>query len=130
RKHKLFSGLLRWQISTDYRPRLWQLKKAMRELDRAIGEAQKRERSLRRAQGMARDGFNGYAERITSLRQRIVALRHEANEVMRAQARYLQELAASELEQQQRRLRTYVTQAKFGIAQIYDQAVSRAEVAE
>ena len=127
RKYTLFSGLLRWQISTEYPQRLWQAKKSMRELDKTIERARLQQQSLQRAQQVARAGFEGYAQRIASERRRLTQLRREVEDSIRAHERYLQELVVSELEQQRKRLRGYVIQARFGIAQIYDGSISRAE---
>ena len=46
---------------------------------------------------------------------------------MGAHEQYLQDRAAQELERQKQRLRAYVTQARFGIAQVYDRASNRAQ---
>lgn len=127
RKYMLFSGLLRWQISTEYPQRLWQVKKSIRELDKAIEQTRLQQQSLERAQHVARAGFEGYAQRIVSERRRLTQLRREIEDSMHAHERYLQELVVNELEQQRTRLRSYVIQAKFGIAQIYDQSISRTE---
>ncbi len=47
--------------------------------------------------------------------------------MVRDHQHYLQELAAAALEDQKKRLRAYIIQARFGIAQIYDRSVSRVE---
>lgn len=127
RRYALFSGLLRWQISTEYPQRLWQAKKSMRELDKAVEQAHRQQQSLDRAQQVARAGFEGYAQRIASERRRLTQLRGEIEDSVRAHERYLQELVVKELEQQRKRLRGYVIQVKLGIAQIYDRSISRAE---
>jgi t-SNARE complex subunit (syntaxin) len=100
----------------------------MRELDKAIDGARLRQQSLQRAQQVARAGFEGYAQRIADERRRLAQLQREIEDVVRAHERYLQELVVNELEQQRKRLRGYVTQARFGIAQIYDRSISRPEV--
>ena len=127
RRYMLFSGLLRWQISTEYPQRLWQAKKSMRELDKAIEQARLQQQSLERAQQVARAGFEGYTERIASERRQLTQLQGEIEDSVRAHERYLQELVINDLEQERKRLRGYVIQAKFGIAQIYDRSISRVE---
>ncbi len=126
-KHKFFSGLLFWRISTDYKPRLRRAKKAIQELDDALVQAESRQQSLQAAQKYARKGFEGYQSRITALRRRLRKLERQAETVIRDHQHYLQELAVAALEDQKKRLRAYITQARFGIAQIYDSSVSRAE---
>lgn len=126
-KHKFFSGLLFWQISTDYKPRLRRAKKAVQQLDHALVQAESRQQSLQAAQKYARKGFEGYRSRITALRQRLRRLEGQVKAVIRDHQHYLQALAVAALEDQRKRLRAYITQARFGIAQIYDRSVSRAE---
>ncbi len=124
-KHKFFSGLLFWQISTDYKPRLRRAEKAVQELDDALVQAESRQQSLQAAQKYARKGFEGYRSRITTLRQRLRNLEGQVRTAIRDHQHYLQELAVAALEDQRKRLGTYITQARFGIAQIYDRSVSQ-----
>jgi hypothetical protein len=126
-KHKFFSGLLFWRISTDYKPRLRRAQRAIREVDDALVQAESRQQSLRAAQKYARKGFEGYRSRITTLRQRLRTLESQVKAVIRDHQHYLQELAVAALEDQRKRLRAYITQARFGIARIYDRSVSQVE---
>jgi chromosome segregation ATPase len=102
-------------------------KKAIQELDDALVQAESRQQSLQAAQKYARKGFEGYQSRITALRRRLRKLERQAETVIRDHQHYLQELAVAALEDQKKRLRAYITQARFGIAQIYDRSVSRVE---
>lgn len=124
-KHRFFSGLLFWRISTDYKPRLRRAQKAIQELDDALMRAESRQQSLQVAQRYARKGFEGYRSRITTVRQRLRKLEGQVKAVIRDHRHYLQELAVAALEDQRKRLRAYITQARFGIAQIYDRSVSQ-----
>ncbi len=126
-KHKFFSGLLFWRIGTDYKPRFRRAQKAIQELDDALVQAESRQQSLQAAQKYARKGFEGYRSRITTLRQRLRTLEGQVTAVIRDHQYYLQELAVVALEDQRKRLRAYITQARFGIAQIYDRSVSQVE---
>ncbi len=130
RKYELYDGILRWQLRTDYVPRLWQARRALRELDQAIAEARTRQRSLARAQGLARAGFEGYGQRIARTRKHISQLQHEVGRLQHAHASYLQQRVIAELEAQRRRLRGYLAQARLGVARIYDRSLSQAEVSK
>ncbi|MDH3673111.1 MAG: hypothetical protein OES46_18435, partial [Gammaproteobacteria bacterium] len=116
-----------WRISTDYKPRLRRAQRAIREVDDALVQAESRQQSLRAAQKYARKGFEGYRSRITTLRQRLRTLESQVKAVIRDHQHYLQELAVAALEDQRKRLRAYITQARFGIARIYDRSVSQVE---
>ena len=54
---------------------------------------------------------------------RIVALHKEADLAIRSQEEYLAELAVEELTRRREQIQTYVAQARFAVAQIYDQTV-------
>lgn len=70
----------------------------------------------------AAQAFEGYDSRIDGLRNRITASLARLSTVTAAQERYLEEMAVAELQQQKQRLAEYVVQARFAVAQIYDQA--------
>jgi hypothetical protein len=51
----------------------------------------------------------------------------EVDVAARAQEEYLAELGAAELGRRREQMASYVTQARFAVAQIYDQAVRTTE---
>jgi hypothetical protein len=70
--------------------------------------------------------IDGFTRRIRQARERLPAIERRIAALRSEQARQLEALAVAELERQKQRLATYLTQARFSIAQIYDQA-SRAK---
>ncbi len=78
-------------------------------------------------QYIADDAVEDFVKHSTPLGGRISQLQVEIEYFMRAHMRYLEELAVMELERQKQRLRSYVTQARFGIAQVYDRSSSLTE---
>lgn len=121
-KYRLLRGLLYWDVSSDYRPRLWQAKKELKEIDRELAQTRERQEALRRAQVDAPRSFEGYAARIAQLRGRIAGLQSRVQAMSSAHARYLEDLAVAELTTQKERLAAYLTQARFAVAQMYDEA--------
>ena len=75
-----------------------------------------------RAQVSATKAFEGYDARIAVLRGKISPLLSKVSDQAAKQERYLENLAVAELEQHKQRLSTYLLQARFAVAQIYDQA--------
>ncbi len=123
-RYRLLRGLLNWDIATDFSTRVWQARKVLNELDQLLQEAEARRAGLERAQQETPRRFEAFDVRIRALSPRIAQLRDRAQELARAQAAHLGELAVAELRQQQERLATYLTQARFAVAQIYDQSSS------
>ena len=93
-------------------------------------ELVQRLQSLQLAHVASLAGFQGFDERITTLRARIQSLQPRIDSALRTQGRYLEDIAVAELEERKRRLGLYLVQARFGLAQIYDQATEPAEVAQ
>lgn len=122
-KHRLLRGLITWDVSAEYSTRLWEAKRSLMESGRALFEADQRRQSLLQAQAEVPASFNAFAIRIDSMRGRIVGLRAEIEIAARAQEHYLATLAVDELTRRREQVLTYVTQARFAVAQIYDQAV-------
>ena len=121
-KYRLYTGLLRWNIASDYMPHLWEAQKALRQLDAEIEKVKERKASLERAQASATKAYEGYDARIEALRGKIAPLLSQVSEQAAKQERYLETMAVAELEQHKQRLATYLLQARFAVAQIYDQA--------
>lgn len=121
-RHRLLRGLLFSDVASDYSPRLWQARKALKELDRNLAETGARREALMRAQAEAPRAFEDFAARIAQLRARISQLQDRVQSMASTHARYLEELTVTELVAQKERMGIYLTQARFAVAQMYDEA--------
>ena len=121
-RYRLVHGLLTWDMATDFKSRLWQAKKSLNELDHLLQETQTLRLALEQAQLEEPRRFDAFAVRIRALAPRISTLQDQTRVLTRAQETHLGELAIAELRQQQERLADYLTQARFAVAQIYDQS--------
>lgn len=119
-KQRLLQGLFIWRIDQQYRPRLWEVRKHLKELDKTIEQAQHQRESLLTAQREAPDGFEGYGENINKLKDRLGVLQSRVARARASQERYLQRMVIDELQNREAHLRTYLTQAQYGLAQIFD----------
>ena len=122
-KYRRYRGLLDWDLSARYSERLWEAKKELRDTERLLAQAEQRRAALARAQVEAPRSFDAFAQRIEALRGNIERMRPAVASAARAQEQYLAQLAAEELSRQRDRIAAYVTQARFAVAQIYDQAL-------
>ena len=121
-KYRLLHGLLFWDVASDYKPRLWQAKKDLKALDWNLAETRTRREALLRAQVEAPQSFEDFGARIVQLRGRITQLQSRVQAMSSAHGHYLEELAIAELAAQKERLAAYLTQARFAVAQMYDEA--------
>jgi len=121
-KYRLLHGLLYWDVSSDYKPRLWQARKDLMALDRELAETRARREALLRAQREAPKTFEDFAARIVQLRGRITQLQTRVQAMSSAHGHFLEELAVAELAVQKERLGAYLIQARFAVAQMYDEA--------
>jgi hypothetical protein len=123
-KYRLLHGLLFWDVSSDYQPRLWQARKDLKTLDRNLAETRARREALMRAQVDAPRTFENFSARIVQLRGRITQLQSRVQAMASAHGHFLEELAVAELAAQKERLAAYLTQARFAVAQMYDEATN------
>jgi hypothetical protein len=129
-KVRLLSGALAWELSSQWSERLWQAKKALRDGDRGLEEAQAREARLAKAQRDEPQRFERFAQRIDALEAQINVLIPRVASVTKEQQDAVQNIAVAELSGAQQRLAEYQTQARFALAQLYDRASLAANVKE
>ena len=116
------AGAMTWQLAQDYPTRLWESQKALKAINAGLEQAQTREAALATAQRDEPARFAQFEKRIAELAKRIRAMIPRVAALSREQQGHVQELAVAELDQQKERLATYVTQARFAVAQLHDRA--------
>ncbi|RLA12836.1 MAG: hypothetical protein DRQ59_06690 [Gammaproteobacteria bacterium] len=122
--HRLLSGLLDWQISTDYAPRLWQARKQLHALDRAMLESEQRAQSLAQLTDLSRARFAEFEHRIDGQDARIKNLYERVGRLINRQESRINRLAISAIQQQQQRIIQLRLNARYSVARLYDSLVS------
>ena len=112
-----------WRLSESFKARLWNERRAVRELAGALQQTQQRALAVGQARQSIPVGNGSQAARVAAVRERMDRLQERLAAVSVRQNRYLQDLAVSELEAQKERLATYQVQARYALASIYDRAV-------
>jgi hypothetical protein len=123
-KLRLIHGVLYWQMNDGFKARAWAVRKGVREVAQALRETEKRWSLVQEAKQAVPDRNGEFAGRIAGLRPRIAAARDRLAALQRAQADYLADIAVRELESQKERISTYMLQARYSLATIYDRAAS------
>jgi hypothetical protein len=121
-KLRLMKGVMYWRLSSSFKARLWNERRAVKELEAALEETQKRAVQVRQARAGVPANTDAYSGRIAAIRARMDQLQQRIADVSGQQNRYLQALAISELEGQKQRIATYQLQARYELAAIYDRA--------
>ncbi|UCH17379.1 MAG: hypothetical protein JSW36_17155, partial [Burkholderiales bacterium] len=115
-------GALTWRMTDEFPARLWEAKKSMRTIDERLAEAAGREAALAQAQRDEPTRLAGFDGRIATLDARLKAMIPRVAALADDQRIAEQNNAVAALERQKERLATYVTQARFAVAQLYDRA--------
>jgi len=121
-KQRFLKGLLLWDLRRDYRARLWAEQRSLRELDLELKQARRSHTEVESARNEWPDQFADLTTRIGALTPRVAALQGTAQATLARQREFLQGIAVEELEAQRARLNTYLVQARFSLASIYDRA--------
>jgi tetratricopeptide (TPR) repeat protein len=119
-KYRLYSGLLEWEIGTTIAPRLWKIKKAIRELDRELEKATRQQQVLQRARVSAPRSFEGYSKKIAGYSKRIQSLQSRVQDAIQEQKQLMEQQVIGELESLRFRISSYLDQAKFAKAHLLD----------
>jgi hypothetical protein len=114
-------------LRRDYKARLWAERKNLGDLDRQLREAQRRHHQVSSATDDWPVKFVGLTARIDGLTPRVMGLKTTAQAALAEQRDFLQGIAVEELEAQRDRLNTYMLQARFALASIYDRAAANIE---
>lgn len=124
-KYQLLSGTLLWQVNDRYPQRLWEARKRLQELDAEIKQTGESQASLRKAIVDAPKTFEGFDSRLASLRAEILRMQPQVDFALNDQSLFLQQIAISELERRKTILGGYRSQARFALAQTWDQAAAK-----
>ncbi|HUT42293.1 MAG TPA: hypothetical protein VM011_13255, partial [Gammaproteobacteria bacterium] len=116
-------GALYWQLSSMYKPRLWQAKRQLGEVSGLLEQSGDGLESLNNARITTPAGFSSFKQRIDTNNSLIHALLKRTGSLHLAQGKLIEQLAVAELEQQKKRIDTYIVQARFSLAQTFDNAL-------
>ncbi len=124
-KQHFLKGVLEWDLQRDYKARLWAERKSLGDLDRQLREAQRRHHEVQSARDDWPEKFAALTARIEALKPRVAGMQTFAQAALEKQQDFLQTIAVGELKAQRDRLNTYMVQARFALASMYDRASAR-----
>jgi len=123
-KYRILKGVLAWQLNEAYPARMWRERKGLKELDRQVAEANRLHQRVKVAREEAPELLQRLQESVTALEPRVDLLYGQIADLMRDQRGHIEMLAIRELEERQRRVDTYLVQARYALAAIYDRSAN------
>lgn len=118
--HRLLSGILHWNLATDYPARFWKAKKQLIGLNRALQESHQRAASLRRITEHTGSEFSRFADRIYGQQSRISSLGKRVSRLLKRQEQHINQLAIAAIQGQQKHIVQLRLNARFELAKLYD----------
>jgi hypothetical protein len=122
-KQKLLYGLMYWDIATDYKPRVWEARKNLKELDKALYEMSRSMYSLNKVWKDAPSLFGDFSKQIKEKLSRIISIKKEMSVSLKQQEEHLKNMALKVIYTQRNRLKLYNDRAMFSRARIYDSLI-------
>jgi tetratricopeptide (TPR) repeat protein len=123
-KQRFLKGLMIWDLSKSYNENLWRGTRALRDLDREVRSADRLELRVRTARDEWPAQFASQSARVATLGARVAGVKSTTQARLSQQQSYLERVAIEELNAQRARLGTYMVQARFSLAAIYDRAAA------
>src|SRR5664280_2327650 len=124
---RLLTGVLSWQLSQDFNSRVWITKRELATIDGELAEADRKAKALEVAQHDEPIRFERFGQRIAAIRPLLQVMIPRVAGLSREQRTEAQDVAIAELTNQQQRIASYTTQARFALAQLYDRANGKSD---
>ncbi len=123
-KFRLLSGLLNWQISTDFPRRFWAVKSELIQLDRAMEKASASAESLAQSADLNEVKLDDFSSRIIGQDALIAEHLNKVAELIQQQQQLINGLAIKDIETQKNHVRQLRLSARYSLARLYDEIAS------
>ena len=118
---RLLSGLMHYEMATDYPVRFWKTRKQLIQLDRALLRANYRMSTLGRITERTANDFKIFDGLIEGQSERIEGLRDKVSGLLKKQEQLINQLAIDEIRRQQLHIVQLRLNARFELAKLYDE---------
>jgi hypothetical protein len=122
---RLLSGLLHYEMATDYPVKFWKTKKQLILLDRALLEAKHEVAALGRITERTANDFEIFEGLIDGQSEHIRDLRGKVSSLIGKQERHINQLAIDEIRRQQLHIVQLRLNAHFELAKLYDKLAAQ-----
>lgn len=122
--HRLLSGILHWQIGTDYAPRVRRAKRELIILDLALDDSTYLVQSLNKVSQNTATQFTELENRLNGKQSQIKQFRQQVMGLIQQQENRINKLAIQALQQQQQHITQLRLNARYALARLYDKLAS------
>lgn len=119
-QYRLFSGLVYWQITTDFTPRYWQIKKELNLIKKAFIELDNRKKASIDILLKTPKYFSNFADRIKDKHTRILTLSRRIENAIGSQENLINRIATDNLQRQKHQLEDFHIRASYSLTRLYD----------
>ena len=123
-KIRLLKGVLEWKLDKEFRARLWEVRRNLKQTGEALVDTTRLRRQVGDSMHEEPVQFAGFNNRVDGLSPKIEDLKARVESAMERQRAFMLGVAIEELRAQRKRLETYTVQARFALAAIYDLAAT------
>ena len=121
---RLLKGTLQWDLDKEFKSRLWQIRRDLRQTGEALVDTSRSRRQVDATMRKEPLLYADFNQRVDGLSPKIDNLKARLENVMERQRAFMLGVAVDELRAQRQRLDTYTVQARFALAAIYDLAAT------
>lgn len=129
-KIQLLKGVLQWQLESDFKDRLWRIRRNLNQAGEALVATQRSRRQIDETMRNEPLRFEALSQRVNGLAPRIEGMKIRLEDKLADQRAFLRTIAVGELQAQKQRLDIYTVQARFALAAIYDVSSTEGEATE
>lgn len=123
-KIRLLKGTLQWDLDREFKSRVWQIRRDLRQTGEALVDTSRSRRQVDETMRKEPLLFADFNQRVDGLSPKIDDLKARLENAMERQRAFMLGVAVDELRAQRQRLDTYTVQARFALAAIYDLAAT------
>ncbi len=126
----LLDGVMKWELMTSYKIRLWQIKKSLAELEAENAASDQFKANIQEIINSLPQSYVDHKRRLLTAGKRMQVATVEVDELLQQYDAYLQAMLRDELLVIKERIEIYRSQALLSVAHIYDLNLAIGEVSQ
>lgn len=129
-QHALLDGLLKWEVMTTYKQRVWDVKKNLKQLEAENRTSEELRQDIQQIIDAVPESFDGHSQRLAMIEERMQTISVQVANLLRQYEAYLQAQIRGELLAVKQTIEIYRSQAMLSVAHILDLNLKLNEVSQ